>query len=236
MSNTMLTGIVAAVCNQGGGDIDDITLSKSSARRHRAASRKELAGSIKQNFTCSVGQINFDGKLMKNLGGYGKTNRLAVVLVTEAETKLLCVAKLESSTGKVEAETVKEVLVDWGISEQIIACGFDTTSFNTGIHKGSVVMLQKLLAKLLLSLACRHHIHELVLAAAFTELFGVTTGPEVVLFKVLKESWDSLNLDDLQLPTIPSFYRSETEELLSFISDKLEDSQNLPRCDYKEFL
>ena len=44
-----------------------------------------------------MGQINFDGKLMKGLEGYGKVNRLAVVLVQETENKLLCIAKMEQS-------------------------------------------------------------------------------------------------------------------------------------------
>ena len=80
---------------------------------------------------------------------------------------------------------MKEVLDNWGVAEKVIACRFDTTSANTGVHKGSCVLLQNLLQRLLLWLACRHHVLELVLAAAFIELFGVTTGPEVTLFKTL---------------------------------------------------
>ena len=68
---------------------------------------------MREKFSCGVGQINFDGKLMKGLEGYGKVNRLAVVLVQETENKLLCIAKMEQSTGSVEAEKIKEVLVEW---------------------------------------------------------------------------------------------------------------------------
>ena len=39
-------------------------------------------------------------------------------------------ARVEESTGKVEAEKVKEVLDNWGVAEKVIACGFDTTSAN----------------------------------------------------------------------------------------------------------
>ncbi len=52
----------------------------------------------------------------------------------------------------------------------------------------------------------------------------------------MKEVWDSLDLTDIQLPTIPAVYLPETEDLCSFIDTKLEDSNNLPRCDYKEML
>ena len=159
-----------------------------------------------------------------------------MVLVQEDCNKLLCVARVEESTGKVEAEKVKEVLDNWGVAEKVIACGFDTTSANTGIHKGNCVLLQNLLQRLLLWLACRHHVLELVLAAAFIELFGVTTGPKVTLFKTLKESWESIDKTDLQLPTIPASYTSEKDDLLIYIDSKLEDSNNLPRCDYKEML
>ena len=113
--NATLTGLLAAVINNSGGDIGDITLSTSSARLHRAAARKELAVTVREEFSCGVGQINFDGKLMKGLEGYGKVNRLAVVLLQEKENKLLCIAKMEQSTGSVEAEKIKEVLVEWGL-------------------------------------------------------------------------------------------------------------------------
>ena len=119
--------LITGVYSRG---INNISLSKSAARQHRATARKEVATSIKENFTCDVGQINFVGKLLPNLHGFGKVNRLAVVLVQHPENKILTVAKLESSTGKVEAESVK-VLDRWELADTIIACGFDTTSSNT---------------------------------------------------------------------------------------------------------
>ena len=69
-------------------------------------------------------------------------NRLAVVAVQEEENQLLCVTKTEDSTGKVEADAEKEAINNWGLSEGIIACCFDTTSSNSGINSGSCVLLQ----------------------------------------------------------------------------------------------
>ena len=80
LSGTQLAGIVAAVTNHSGRDINDIALSKSTARRHRCASISNQASSIKKDFNCDVGQVNFDGKLLPGLGGFGKVNRLAVIL------------------------------------------------------------------------------------------------------------------------------------------------------------
>ena len=169
--------------NNSGGDIGDMTLSTSSARLHRASARKELAATVREEFSCGVGQINFDGKLMKGLEGFGKVNRLAVVLVQENENKLLCIAKMEQSTGRVEAEKIKEVLVEWGVAEKIIACGFDTTSSNTGVNKGCCVILQTLLKRQIPWLACRHHIPELIIGAAFTTFFGDTKSPDSGLLR-----------------------------------------------------
>ena len=59
-------------------------------------------------------QINFDGKLLTDLGGFGKVNRLVVVAAQEKDNQLLCVTKTYDSTGKTEAEAVGKTLEDWG--------------------------------------------------------------------------------------------------------------------------
>ena len=69
-------------------------------------------------------------------------------------------------------------------------------------------------------------------------IFGDTKSPEVTLFKTLKTSWNSLDLDSFVLPEIPSSYQKEKDKLLSFINSLLspEEVKKLPRCDYKELL
>ena len=161
LSNNVLTSVVAAVTNHGGGNIEEMCLSKSTARRHRASARLEQAVEIKRDFNCSVGQIIFDGKLLPDLGGFGKVNRLAVVLVLGDEKNILCISKIEDSTGKMEAEMAKETLDIRNITEHIIAIGFYTTSSNTGVHKVACTILQQLLGRQLLWLECCHHILEL---------------------------------------------------------------------------
>ena len=137
-----------------------------------------------------------------------------------------------------EAEKVKEILDNWNVTEKIIALGFDTTSSNTGIHKGSCTILQQLLERQLLWLSCRHHIPERIIAVSFITLFGETKGPDVPLFKTLKNCWDNLDLSNIKLPDIPSCYDGDVDSLLSYINDKLEPKnlKLLPRCDYKEYL
>ena len=130
------------------------------------------------------------------------------------------------------------MLDTWGIAEKIIACGFDTTSSNTGVHKGCCTVLQQLLGRQMLWVACRHHILELVLKAAFTELFGDTVGPEESFFKFMKPSWTTLDLTDIRIPTIPTPFKADTASLLTFIQHRLKPEQAslLPRDDYREFL
>ena len=120
----------------------------------------------------------------------------------------------------------------------IISMGFDTTSSNTGVHKGACTLLQQMLNRNLLWMACRYHILELVIGSTFKTLFGDTKSPECTLFKDLKKSWDSLDLNSFTLPDIPSSYQKDEEELLEYIDSLLspDNVRNLPRGDYKELL
>ena len=63
-------------------------------------------------------------------------------------------------------------------------------------------------------------------------------GPDVPLFKTLKNCWDNLDLSNIKLPDIPSCYDGDVDSLLSYINDKLEPEnlKLLLRCDYKEYL
>jgi len=70
---------------------------------------------------------------------------------------------------------------------------FDTTTSNTGIREGSCPKLEDKLKRKLLNLACRHHIAEIYLKAAFESCLGGTSGPEVLLFKRLQSAWPQLN-------------------------------------------
>ena len=56
------------------------------------------AEEIKRSFSRSFGQINFDGKLLDDLSGFRKINRLAVVVVQKSENQILGVVK--TATGK----------------------------------------------------------------------------------------------------------------------------------------
>ena len=110
LSNQQVTGVLASIVNHSGGNLDDASISTSTARNSRTTARKEAASYIKKTFSFTCGQINFDGKLLQEFGGTEKVNRLAVVAVQEEENQLLCVTKTVDSTGKVEAHAVNEAI------------------------------------------------------------------------------------------------------------------------------
>ena len=105
MTSTQVTGYLASLINNSGGNVDDIVLSKSSCIRHRGKARSQKSQAIKESFECKATcQINFDGKLMKDLPGHklGKINRLAVTLIQESGPKILSISKTDDSTGELQ--------------------------------------------------------------------------------------------------------------------------------------
>ncbi|KAF2353191.1 WD40 repeat [Trinorchestia longiramus] len=70
---------------------------------------------------------------------------------------------------------------------------FDTTSAYTGVINGACTILQQKIGRPLISLACRHHVHELVLKNAFSTCLGSSSGPEITIFCRFKEYWSYIN-------------------------------------------
>ena len=130
------------------------------------------------------------------------------------ELKSSSLQETEDSTGETEAASVTDTLEDWNVTSKVIAVGFDTTTSNTGVNKGVCIRLQKSLKTPLLWMACRHHVLELILGKAFSELFGESSGPEIPLFKKLQDVWYDLDLTDLILPDIPPYLQNHSAEIL----------------------
>jgi hypothetical protein len=49
-----------------------------------------------------------------------------------------------------------------GAMQNITALSFDTTASNTGVRNSAFFLLEKAIGRNLLNLACRHHVHELL--------------------------------------------------------------------------
>jgi len=65
-------------------------------------------------------------------------------------------------------DAIIETIDDWNLREDIKAFSFDTTASNTGRVNGVCVLLEATLGRNILYLACRHHIHEIMLEEVFS--------------------------------------------------------------------
>jgi len=139
---------------------------------------------------------------------------------------------LLSGTGRDTADAILQQLKSWQCESFVIGMFFDTTASNTGRHSGACQLVQNALNRNLLWLACRHHMHEILLSDVFTLCFGPSSGPEVIFFKRFREKWDKLSSHRPKVGTSPLIASSDS--LKSFISD--EPTQKHPRDDYLEFL
>lgn len=70
-------------------------------------------------------------------------------------------------------EAIWKLIIEYHLQNRVLAFCFDTTSVNSGNDGGICVLLdQKFWPRKILFLACRRHIYEIFLSAAFTEMFG----------------------------------------------------------------
>jgi hypothetical protein len=106
---------------------------------------------------------------------------------------------------------------------------FDTTASNTGRKIGACKLLEQKMDCELLHLACRHHIHEIVLEKVFAVCLGPSTGPEILLFKRFQKKWASIKTGADDYVTLAS-----SNDLVSFCNEQLQQTQ--PRDDYRELL
>ncbi|KAG0716102.1 hypothetical protein GWK47_010430 [Chionoecetes opilio] len=146
--------------------------------------------------------------------------RLAILVTGEGVEKLLGVPKLHSGTGDAAATAVFEALQDWGVQERVVTMCFDTTSANTGAINGACTILQQKIGRPLVSLACRHHVHELVLEKAFSTCLGSSSGPEITIFSRFKDYWSYINQSAINPPTnedLPETLVSKRDDLIQVL-------------------
>ena len=102
---------------------------------------------------------------------------------------LLGIIQSESSKGSDQAEIILKLLEYYEISEQIVAVCTDTTSSNTGVKSGAIVLLSNVLGVPLLWLMCRHHIFEIHISHFMTAVTGEKTkSPRRALYTQLQEA------------------------------------------------
>lgn len=132
--------------------------------------------------------------------------------------QLLGVPKLPNGTGEATSNAVVTMLQAWGIESQVRAMCFDTTASNTGIRSGVCGVIKTKLGKNLLYLACRHHVHEIVVGDVFKHCFGPSSGPDIGLFKRFHHHWPQIDSSQFQT--------ANDDQVCVGVLTKLVDSKN----------
>ena len=203
LSHTAVAGITSAVLQSGGNQLEEFSVSASTARRGRAVNRTKIATEVKAEFKRTKPKhvtVHWDGKMLENSRTGRRDERLAVLVSggpAFSDGKLLGVSVLEDGTGKSQMENTVQLLDDWCVRQDVVAMVFDTCAANTGRFRGACSRLERCLSKHVLWLACRHHVLELVVRAAWTAVFGSSTSPVLEETEQLKKVWTNL---DLQQP------------------------------------
>ena len=221
-----------------GQDPQVLALNRSTIRRQRQQHRESAAAGIKEAFKPNTTlTVHWDGKLMPDLTG-NKVERLPILVSTMGEKKLLEIPKIITGTGHAMAQAAYNAIQEWELENLVRAMCFDTTSSNTGRSSGACIILEQLLGRHLLHFGCRHHILELVLAAAFGECLGPISSPEILVFKRFRGQWSSIDQGRYEDAFSDEFVASELahvrDEVIAFCEHELQDHQ--PRDDYRELL
>ena len=77
-------------------------------------------------------------------------DRLPILVTGENISKILAVPALPKGTASIEANSIKETLEDWGITDRISAMCFDTTAVNSGQRMGVINQLPRMIGKKML--------------------------------------------------------------------------------------
>ena len=169
-------------------------ISRSSIRCARRSTRKAAAAEIKEHFSPGVAlTVHWDGKLLPDATRSTKVDRLPVLVTGESVSKLLAVPKLPSGTGEAMSSAVVASLVEWSLTDNVQSMSLDTTASNTGVRVGACLLIERKFRKPLLHLACRHHVHEVIIEKVFTECLGSSSGPGIDIFKKFRDKWSSID-------------------------------------------
>lgn len=127
---------------------------------------------------------------MQDITGKEIVDRMPVIISQQSGAQLIGIPKIENGTGLAMAEGVYDLLVDWKVRDKIVGMSFDTTATNTGQYNGTCAILERLLGKSLLWLACNHHVYEIMLRTAFESHFGQSSAPTVPMFDRFQKEWN----------------------------------------------
>ena len=149
MSDRKAMFIISETAKSLGHNITNLALNRNSIRRLRMKHQSVQSAALKAKFQGNVPLVvHWDGKLIAGLTSKEQVDRLLVIVLGKGVSQLLAVAKLTSGTGEAQASAVYSAIEDWGITENIRAMCFDTTSSNAGRMAGACVLLVRIFCPL----------------------------------------------------------------------------------------
>lgn len=97
--------------------------------------------------------IHWDGKVLEDCTDtiQDKCNRLAIILSSCGNTKVLGIPKVVKQTGAIECEAIYSAAIDWKVEFDIMAMCLDTTSSKSGPKIGACSILENKLRRRLLN-------------------------------------------------------------------------------------
>lgn len=213
-----------------------LPISRSSIRRARKKARMEFSANIKETFEPTYPLvIHWDGKLLPDITGNKKVERLPILVSGNGFEKLLGVPKLTAGTGENMSDAVFDAMEQWNVTNQVQAMSFDTTASNTGAKKGACALLEAKTGRGLLWLACRHHMFEIMLSKVFTLCFGPSSSPEIPLFKRFRVAWDTFSREQYDCLDLISSAEQFAESTLESLTTALASEKQV-RDDYNELI
>ncbi|GBN68933.1 hypothetical protein AVEN_264249-1 [Araneus ventricosus] len=184
-----------ATINALGCNIGEFPISKTSIQIIRTEKRKEREENIKIDFQNKVPDVvilHSDGKPLPALSARKSKEERLPIIISYGPKEQIAVPRLNNSTGQEQTQAFWKAILDWNLEGkvQILCC--DTTALNTVRFNGTFYR------EMLFPAGC-HHVHKLVLKAAFAvKIKQVTTSPDIPLFKKLKNNWENIDLTKIQ--------------------------------------
>ncbi|XP_065649774.1 uncharacterized protein LOC136078272 [Hydra vulgaris] len=216
LSHRQHTAMVNSIIAKAGGNLDEFKCSTSTALR--AADKvindeskriKDHLRNFRNNNKNILVQLHFDGKVCHEYtdGKKSEKDRLAILINGNMETHLLGIPAISSGTGENQKNAIRDILNCFDLTNSIQAVTFDTTRINTGNKNGAdSLLVNEVFQRPVLSIACRHHINELHITHFWKNYpSSATSGPDNMLFKILKSTWNDLDVENqvLRRLTIP---------------------------------
>ncbi|XP_044592001.1 uncharacterized protein LOC123270129 [Cotesia glomerata] len=162
--------ILSVAYKSVGINLSTLNLSYSTIYRTQIKFRSDIAKDLKSEFHKDDRYVvHWDGKILSDIASTKTVDRIAVLLSVSGVDQLLGVPKADDETALKQASAVIDTLNQWEVAPYVKAMCFDTPPVNTGIYKGTCVLIKKELGRKLVWLPCRHHIMEIILRGLFED-------------------------------------------------------------------